>query len=472
MKTWIAFLLAALTATAAETFDTVIANGRVMDPETGLDAIRHVGISKGVIGAISKDPLKGKATINGKGLVVAPGIIDMHQHGQTPEDYPYKAMDGVTTALELEVGTADVDLWYKIRKGKTPINFGVSVGHIPVRISVMGDQPAFLPPADSRGAKERATPKQIEEIKKKIEHGLRRGAVAVGFGLQYTPEATQLEALEVFRVAAKYNASCHVHMRSKGHSSGLNIYTALQEVIALSAISGAPGHVVHIQSTGNLTTPQLIEMIAGAQKRGLDVTCEVYPYTAGMTDIKSAIFDSGWQERAKITYNNLQWVATGERLTKETFEKYRKEGGKVIVHANPETLVRKVVSHPITMIASDGFKGHPRNAGCFSRILGKYVRENKDLSLMLALKKCSYWPAKRLEKCAPAFRKKGRIKVGADADLIVFDAGKIIDHSTFTNAAQYSSGIKYTLINGVAVVKNGKFQKNTFPGKAARGQVR
>ena len=144
MKTWIALSLVALTATAAESFDTVIANGRVMDPQTGLDAIRHVGISKGTIGAISKDPLKGRITINGKGLVVAPGIIDMHQHGQTPEDYPYKAMDGVTTALELEVGTADVDLWYKIRKGKTPINFGVSVGHIPVRISVMGDQPAFL----------------------------------------------------------------------------------------------------------------------------------------------------------------------------------------------------------------------------------------------------------------------------------------------------------------------------------------
>ena len=91
---------------------------------------------------------------------------------------------------------------------------------------------------------------------------------------------------------------------------------------------------------------------------------------------------------------------------------------------------------------------------------------------MLALKKCSYWPAKRLEKCAPTFRNKGRIKVGVDADLIVFDAGKIIDHSTFTNAAQYSRGIEYTLINGVAVVKEGRFQKNIFPGRAARGQVR
>ncbi len=472
MKTLFALTLATFTATAAETFDTVIANGRAMDPETELDAIRHIGISGGVIKSISKTPLKGKAVIDAKDLVVAPGFVDLHQHGQGPEDYPYKAMDGVTTALELEVGTADVDLWYKLREEKTPINFGVSIGHIPVRISVMGDRPAFLPPADSRGAKQRASLKQIEEIKRKIEHGLRRGAVAVGFGLQYTPEATQWEALEIFRVAAKYNASCHVHMRSKGLASGLNIYTAVQEVIALSAISGAPGHIVHIQSTGNLTTPKLIEMIAGAQKRGLDVSCEVYPYTAGMTDIKSAIFDPGWQERARITYNNLQWVATGERLTKETFEKYRKEGGKVIVHANPESLVREVVSHPITMIASDGFKGHPRNAGCFSRILGKYVRENKDLSLMLALKKCSYWPAKRLEKCAPNFMNKGRIRVGADADLIVFDAKTIIDKSTFTNADQYSTGIKYTLVNGVPVVKNGRFQKNTFPGMAARGQIR
>jgi dihydroorotase len=191
-----------------------------------------------------------------------------------------------------------------------------------------------------------------------------------------------------------------------------------------------------------------------------------------MTDIKSAIFDPGWQSRAKISYNNLQWVATGERLTKATFEKYRKQGGKVIVHANAESLVREVVAHPVTMIASDGFMGHPRNAGCFSRILGKYVRENKDLLLMLALKKCSLWPAQRLEKCAPIFKNKGRIKIGADADLIVFDAGKIIDNSTFTNASQFSSGIKYTLVNGVAVVKDGKFLKNIFPGKAARGSVR
>ncbi len=472
MKTLLTFALASLSAFAAETFDTVIANGRVMDPATELDAIRHIGITGGTIKSISKTPLKGKSIINAKGLVVAPGFVDLHQHGQGPEDYPYKAMDGVTTALELEVGTADVDLWYKLRVGKTPINFGVSIGHIPTRISVMGDRPAFLPPADSRGAKQRATPEQLAAIKKKIKHGLRRGAVAVGFGLQYTPEATQWEALEVFRIAAKYNASCHVHMRSKGTDTGLNIFTAIHEVIALSAISGAPGHIVHIQSTGNLVTPRLIEMVAAAKMRGLDVSCEVYPYTAGMTDIKSAIFDAGWQERAGITFNNLQWVATGKRLTKATFEKYRKQGGKVIVHANPESLVRQVVANPHTMIASDGFMGHPRNAGCYSRILGKYVRENKDLSLMLALKKCALWPAQRLEKCAPVFKKKGRITVGADADIIIFDAAKIIDNATFTDAARFSSGIKYTLIHGVPVVKDGKFQKDTFPGQAARGLVR
>ena len=472
MKTLFALTFASLAAFAAETFDTVIANGRVMDPATELDAVRHIGISDGTIKAISKTQLKGKSTINAKGLVVAPGFVDLHQHGQGPEDYPYKAMDGVTTALELEVGTADVDLWYKLRAGKTPINFGVSIGHIPTRISVMGDKPAFLPPANSRGAKQRATPEQLAAIKKKIEHGLKRGAVAVGFGLQYTPEATQWESLEVFRIAAKYNASCHVHMRNKGTDSGLNIHTAVHEVIALSAISGAPGHIVHIQSTGNLVTPRLIEMVAAAQKRGLDVSCEVYPYTAGMTDIKSAIFDPGWQERAGITYNNLQWVATGERLTKATFEKYRKQGGKVIVHANPESLVRKVVASPHTMIASDGFMGHPRNAGCYSRILGKYVRENKDLPLMLALKKCALWPAQRLERCAPAFQKKGRLQVGADADIIIFDASKVIDKATFKDAAQFSTGIQYTLVHGVPVVKNGVFQKNSFPGKAARGTIR
>src|SRR5271170_2424980 len=168
-------------------YDLVIANGRVMDPESGLDAQRNVGISDGKIRAISAAALKGKTTIDAQGLVVAPGFIDLHEHGQEPRNYQFQAHDGVTTTLELEAGTADVDDWYAHREGKALINYGVSIGHIPVRMKVIGDPGVFLPIGDA--ARRPATTAQIAEMRQQIEHGLQRGALAVGMGINYTEAA-------------------------------------------------------------------------------------------------------------------------------------------------------------------------------------------------------------------------------------------------------------------------------------------
>src|SRR6202044_353015 len=186
----------------------------------------------------------------------------------------------------------------------------------------------------------------------------------------------------------------------------------------------APLHVVHITSMGLKDTPALIAMVAGAQHNGLDVTTECYPYTAGSTGLESALFDPGWQESFGITYKDLQWAATGERLTAETFDKYRKEGGMVVIHSIPEEDVRIALANPEIIVASDGLritgaKVHPRGQGTYSRVLGHYVREEKVLDLMTALRKMTLLPAQRLEKRAPAFRDKGRIRVGADADITI-----------------------------------------------------
>jgi len=457
---------------AAQEYDTVISNGRLMDPASNFDAVRNLAISGGRIAAISAEPLKGSSVIDAKGLVIAPGFIDLHQHGQTQEDYRFKALDGVTSALELEVGTADVDRWYAERESKSPIHFGVSIGHIQVRMAVMGDRPDFLPPADSQGANRVATESQIEELKRQIERGLERGAVAVGFGIQYTPSAAPWEILEMFRVAARYRASCHVHLRSKRDQDLERSISGLEEIIAAAAITGAPLHVVHVQSSGGRSTPRLLQMIDEARTHGLDVTTECYPYTAGMTDIRSAIFDEGWTKLMDIDYHNLQWPATGERLTAESFARYRKIGGLVIAHTNPEEVVRAAVAHPLTMIASDGFMQHPRGAGTYARVLGRYAREAKALSLMDGLRKMTIMPAQRLEQRAPMMKKKGRIQAGADADLVIFDADRIIDRSTYENAAQYSDGIKFVLVDGVAVVRDGQFQAGVTPGKALRAPLR
>jgi N-acyl-D-aspartate/D-glutamate deacylase len=234
--------------------------------------------------------------------------------------------------------------------------------------------------------------------------------------------------------------------------------------------------VVHITSMGLKYTPELIAMVEGAQHHGLDITTECYPYTAGSTALQSAIFDPGWQENMGITYKDIQWAATGERLTAETFEKYRKQGGIVVIHSIPEEAARTAVSNPMVMIASDGMpitgaKVHPRGQATFSRVLGHYVREEKVLELMTALRKMTLMPAQRLEKRAPVFKNKGRVRVGADADLTVFDPTRIIDKATYDEPLQYSEGIPFVLVSGVLVVKDSQLVEGVFPGRAMRAPV-
>jgi N-acyl-D-aspartate/D-glutamate deacylase len=461
-------------ASSEPPLDLVISGGRVMDPETALDAIRDVGIREGKIVVISASPLQGKQKIDAHGLVVAPGFIDLHEHGQEPRNYEFQAHDGVTTSLELELGTADVDAWYAKREGHSLINYGVSVGHIPVRMAIMHDPGSFLPVGDA--AHRAATPEELQEIDSAIDRGLERGALAVGMGINYTAGASHGEIVDVFKVAALHGAPVHVHLRYAGMKEPTTGLAAIEEVIATSASTGAPLHVVHITSMGLKDTPRLIAMVEGARKSGLDVTTEAYPYPAGSTAIESALFDPGWQESQGITYKDLQWAKTGERLTAETFEKYRKEGGNVIIFSIPENAVRAALANPIIMVASDGMpitgsKVHPRGQGTFSRVLGYYVREEKTLDLMTALRKMTLLPAQRLEKRAPVFRNKGRIQVGADADLTIFDPNTIMDKATFENPLEYSGGIAYVFVNGVAVLKEGKLVEGVFPGRAARAPI-
>lgn len=457
-------------------YDLVILNGRVMDPETGLDAVRNVGILKGTVAAVTSEPIAGKASIDARGLVVAPGFIDLHSHGQDPENYALKAQDGVTAALELEVGTSDVDRWYMDREGRALVHFGVSVGHIPVRMDVLGDPPAFLPPGSSKAATQPASDAELQEILQRLARGLERGAAAVGFGLQYTPAASRWEVLEAFRVAARFSASCHVHMRYGAPTEPESSVEALEELLAATVVTGAPLHVVHVHSTGKSATPRLLDMIAEARARGVDVTTECYPYTAGMTEISSNIFGKDWKRVLGIDYGQLQWAATGEWLTAESFAKYRKTGGLVIAHAIPEEAVNAAVAHPLVMMASDGLvakgKGHPRSAGAYARLLGRYARDAKALSLMDALRKITFYPARRLEARVPAMRQKGRLQVGADADLTIFDPARIADRATYEEPAKPSEGIAHVLVEGVFVVKDGKLQAGVLPGRPIRAPIR
>jgi N-acyl-D-aspartate/D-glutamate deacylase len=460
------WLFAALVAAqSGPAYDIVLRHGRVLDPASGLDGIRDVGITGKKITALSSPPLRGRVEIDATGLVVAPGFIDLHSHGQTPENYRYKAMDGVTTALELEVGVSPVSDWYKAREGRSLIHFGASAGHIPARMAVMKDTGGLLP--RDAAMNRAATTEEQEAIEAAVRRDLDEGGVGMGMGITYTPTATPDEILSLFFLAAKFKRPVFVHMR------GGNVVSSLQEVITDAAVSGVPLHIVHINSAATAKTPLALAMIEGARARGLDVTTEAYPYTASMTEIASAAY-TGWEQRGPEYFARLLWPATGERLTRESFERYHRQGGFVIQFGNTDEMVRAAIAHPLVMIASDGIiengKGHPRGAGTFARVLGHYVREEKALSLMDAVRKASLMPARRLESISPAMRQKGRLAVGADADISVFDPAGVIDKATFENAAQYSDGFRHVLVEGTFVVRDGKLQEGVVPGQAIRAR--
>ena len=441
---------------AAQSYDIVLQHGRVMDPESGLDAVRTIGITGNKIAAVSDRPLRGKVEVDASNLVIAPGFIDLHQHSQTPEAYGFKAADGVTTALELEVGVSPVSEWYAAREGKSIVNFGASSGHIAARMAVMHDSGGLLP--RDAAMNRPATPAEQKAIESAVQKGLDEGALGLGMGITYTPTATPDEILNLFYLAAKFKRPVFVHMRAG------NVIASLQEVITDAAASGAPLHIVHINSASTAKTPDALRLIQGVRARGLDVTTEAYPYTAGMTEIASAAYD-GWESRPAESFATLLWPPTGERLTRESFVRYRRQGGFVAQFSNTEDMVRLALSSPFVMIASDGILEHPRSAGTYARVLGKYVREERALTLMDAVRKSSLLPAQRLEGKSAQMRQKGRNKAGADADLAVFDPKTVIDKATFENPRQNSEGFRYVLVGGTFVVREGKLQSGVNPGR-------
>lgn len=442
------------------TYDIVIKNGNIYNPSTEHQLENYnIGITGSKIKRISKSQLKGEREIDAKGLVVSPGFVDLISYDPNYVGIEFKVLDGVTSNLAMHGGTEDATSWYRAWGNNGVItNFGASTFITRLRWPIVGYG------VDAEMKNQEDIDKLVAEARKNIENG----ALGISFSFEYIP-GIKNEIKPLLELANEYDVPTFYHLRYSDEERGLD---GIQEVIDYGNETGAAIHVMHINSTGGtFVMDEALDMVEKAREDGLDITSCFYPYDYWATYIDSARFRPGWQDRFKITYEDLQIGATDIRITEDTFDKYRQEHLLVAAHGSmPEDELIMLLRDPHTMIGSDTIiepdhNNHPRGAGAYSRVFGKYVREEGVLSIMDAIKKVSYFPAKRMESAAPSMHYKGRLETGSDADITIFNPDTIIDKSTVKAPGTASEGVEYVLVNGVVVKDKDGLVDVERPGK-------
>ena len=489
-------LMVAVTAVAAE-YDMVINNGRVMDPETKYDAVANVGVKDGRIAVITKDKITGKETIDAKGLVVAPGFIDGHQHCIEPYQYRLMLRDGRTTLLDTEIGAhgPKLDKWYKRREGKAPLNFGAAVAHEFARAAVLDgftDWKYFYTPDAGQTrlkdgwSKTRPTLEQGNQILSLIDEGLQQGGLGIGSTVGYMREGVSArEIFELQKLGGRYNRFISMHFRyTPGDDTGE--INGIQEMLANAAALGTPAIASHFNNPGyNMVHELLVRM----REKGYNVWGEIYPYAAGSTALNAVFLEPEvWVKALGNKYEEtLQDVATGKFYTQKSREEMlKKEPTRlVLVYKIPESAIVDWIKMPGVAIGSDGMpmipddnltwdtpyedlpNTHPRTSGSFATVL-RLAREN-NIPLMQAVSMTSYNYARPLgEMGLKSMQVRGRMQEGMVADITIFDPETVRDNSTYAKGALPSSGILHVVVNGVIVMKDQEPLKGVNPGQPIR----
>jgi N-acyl-D-glutamate deacylase len=352
-------------AQSSTRYDLVISGGRVIDPETKLDAVRHIGINGTKIATVSEQPLNGQKVINAQGLIVAPGFIDYHGHGQSIPADRMQAFDGVTTTMELESGILPIAAWYdaQAENGRV-LNYGASAAWINARIAALeGKTPepnlAWLQSAFSLSdwVNNVSTAEQQAQILAQIEQGLKEGGIGIGINSGYVPGYGYKEVLAVHQLAAKYQVPTYTHIRNFSNIDPSSSVQAYGEVISFATTTGSHAHICHLNSTSARDISLAAEMIRGAQERGAKVTVEAYPFSAASTAIGSAFLSPENLPRMGMSIADIEYK--GQPLTEERYLDLRQNspGEPVVFHflrlPRDQELLDESVLFPGGIIASD-----------------------------------------------------------------------------------------------------------------------
>ena len=492
-----ALVLGSTTPSFAQDYDLVINNGRVMDPESMLDAVLNVGVKDGRIATITADDIKGAETIDATGHVVAPGFIDLHFHALDGLSLKMAALDGVTTGMDLEIGAIGVEAWYADKEGAWPLNYGTGVSQEGVRLQVHDpeveidgwyDAPGILGSLRAQACADgtcgwqdsRSDLEALNKVLELMDEELRQGAVNISSTVGYmAPGLTSFEMFKTQELGARYGRYLGAHVRFHGNPSTPEGTLGFSEILANALALDAPVSLLHNNAYGWWENE---EKLQEARAQGYNVWSEYYPYTAASTSISSEFFEpdkiailGGGRPYEEILYDPI----ADKFLTQEDYEKTKKEDPGRLVFAfdpNREGWMPYFLRMPHMIVASDSiysgkgidswdlphteYRGHPRTAGTRGKVL-RMGRE-QGVPLMFAIAQMSYWPAKHLgDTGLKAMRERGRMQEGMVADITIFDPATVTDNATYKAGEQGkpTSGIPYVIVNGQMVVKDSKFQK-------------